>query len=1122
MSKHNEDIQLDDLKELFKARIIQDKLNNLTDMPFSYMDLEGKWVGKPSRTNYSVFKLVYANKVGRAKYLECDRKHKDAALASGKADTYVSQTGLTNFIVPININGRSMGVIIGGQVLLGVLGEIDDPMRNTLLGIAEDLQIDESEILIAAKEIQIKKKSDIDNAIKIIEVMIPYICELELKRIEEKRQREKKDNQIASLQTVGIAITSNLDLDQVLKKIVKSAKEVLSADVITLYQYEQETNEFTCPPLVDGLLFERRIMECPTMQDDVLYKILKTEEIPFADDAVNSSIMFNKNRKGNNFVIHEKIKSSVGLPLRVGDNIVGILFINFRCSHVFTNDEKRIINIFATQAAIAIQNAKMYKRTHKKLKEETEKLNILYEVGEKFGSTFEITHILDLIVEKGKALTGAQKATARLFDPDTNMLLPCASKGKTCTNSRIPLGIGEGILGTAAKEKRSILVPDVSKDKNYICFNEDTMSELAIPMLWGIERELIGVLNFEHPQLDAFNDEHQKLLEALAYSVAIAVKNNKLYNKIVEFQKVSYSKIVKGQKNLIETIHDIERSMNSDDFRLVDLLKKIRDKIVELVNASHGCILGKDDEGKLINLLLCCRIDCIEDCKGRMYAMMTDDVFENHNIIISSDIRKDKRYNFKFKEIWKDTKSIIIVPVPNEVSGSTCILTLSSPKQNAFGSHEIILAKLFAALTAVALNDAKRMMELKERNRWLTLLFDVIIDLKSEPTEMDEIFRHIVDLASYTFHADECCLFMLDESSKKITLRSSLNHKNEKTEQTLSYEIGEGIVGTIVQTRKLIRAKNIQKHSNYSGKYKAYMQKKIPTWECNSFLGVPLIINDKCVGVIQLHNRNRTDDHPYNWFSKEDEDLLSALGDIIGFVIDKARIVRENETMTKKLHQSEKMAAIGSLTAGTTHGFKQPMQIIKNQVDMLKGKKALEQCIDEINIIDNQIHRMYEIINIFSRFSSPEVLDNIDVSILLDQTIEAMILPGNININREVSHTININCDPGQIKQVFENLTLNGCEAMTDGGILKISVITNNGMISITFEDEGDGIPDYAIKKVFDPFFTTKKSKGTGLGLYISKFIVQNHKGNIYLKSGEGKGSIFVVELPTSNHGQWE
>ncbi len=1107
MTKHNDNTQLDDLKKLFKARIIQEILTKITDMPFSYMDLDGKWIGKPSDQNLSVLKLVNASKVGREKCLDCDKEHKDAALASGKSFTYVSQTGLTNFVVPIKIEGRNMGVIIGGQVLNN---EIDDSMRGTFKDVAKDLQIDESKILIEAKEIQIKKKSDLDNTITMIEEMVPFICELELEKVEEKRNRIKRDEQIESLQEVGMTITSNLNLYQVLAKIVKSAKEVLNADVTTIYLYKPETNEFESPPLTEGHIIHEQTMKHSINKDDVLHKILEKGEPHFAVDAANDRVFNNRNKGENSFVIREKIKSSATLPLRIGDDTVGILFINYRVPHRFASDDKIIIKSFASQAAIAIQNARLYEQTNEELKKETKKLNILYDVGKKVYSTFELDHILNLILEKGREFTGAHKGTAYLYNPNTDELILSAKIGEFESMPLKPIKEGSGIIGTAAKEKKSIIVSNVKNDSRYLSFNDETMSELAIPMLWGKEKELIGVLDFEHPEINAFSEDDKKLLEALAYSVTIAVKNVDLYKRIVDDQKLLLDKAIQDQITMTDFVQEIERYLNSDEFNLSGLLRKARDKIAELVNAKHGCILGRDEDDELTNLLLCNRIEDAKDCKERMTNMMVNDAFENHNIIDCPNIEENTRYNSE--ERWPDAISNLVIPVPDEHDGVICILTLSSKEPYAFHSREKILAKRFATLTALVLNDARRMMKLKEKNKWLTCLFDVIIDLKNESKKIDAVFRHIVDLASETFHVGECSLFMLDEGTNKVTLRASLNHLDEKVEHVLSYEIGEGITGAIVDTGKLIRRRNIQEHIDYSEKYQAYMRKTKPTWESRSFLGVPLKINNKCVGVLQLHNRNKTDDHPYNWFSKEDEDLLSALGDIVAIAIDKYWIF-------KKLSQSEKMADIGSLTAGTTHGFKQPMQIIKNQVDMLKRKEALKPYIDKINTIDNQIHIMHEIVDVFSRFLNPNIEKNKDVNILLNQTFEVMKIPGNININKKYIQVHNINCDPGQIKQVFQNMILNGCEAMPNGGGLKVSISENNGMINITFEDNGEGIPDFAIEKIFDPFFTTKKSKGTGLGLYISQFIIQNHKGNIYLKSDERKGSIFVVELPVTNYG---
>ena len=99
--------------------------------------------------------------------------------------------------------------------------------------------------------------------------------------------------------------------------------------------------------------------------------------------------------------------------------------------------------------------------------------------------------------------------------------------------------------------------------------------------------------------------------------------------------------------------------------------------------------------------------------------------------------------------------------------------------------------------------------------------------------------------------------------------------------------------------------------------------------------------------------------------------------------------------------------------------------------------------------------------------------------------------------------------------QVLVNILLNAIQAMQDGGILGIRVDAQNGRFTVTISDTGKGIPNDILQKVFDPFFTTKgEGKGTGLGLWVSQIIVEQHGGTISLSSQEGKGTTVEIHLP--------
>ncbi len=243
-----------------------------------------------------------------------------------------------------------------------------------------------------------------------------------------------------------------------------------------------------------------------------------------------------------------------------------------------------------------------------------------------------------------------------------------------------------------------------------------------------------------------------------------------------------------------------------------------------------------------------------------------------------------------------------------------------------------------------------------------------------------------------------------------------------------------------------------------------------------------------------------------------------------------------------QLVQQEKMASLGTLTAGIAHEINNPINFIssnmmgletllfelKEQFDNLaalqpENGNIIKEINSNINLLINNIkigiNRTVEIIKSLRTFSrdSKENYSNANINDNLDSTL--LLLKNQykdkIEIIKEYGHISPVFCSIGQINQVFMNLILNAIQAITDAGVIKIKTTEETNFLKITIEDSGKGIPEDIKNKIFEPFFTTKEiGKGTGLGLSISYNIIKNHKGEIKVESTIGKGTSFFVFLP--------
>ena len=230
-------------------------------------------------------------------------------------------------------------------------------------------------------------------------------------------------------------------------------------------------------------------------------------------------------------------------------------------------------------------------------------------------------------------------------------------------------------------------------------------------------------------------------------------------------------------------------------------------------------------------------------------------------------------------------------------------------------------------------------------------------------------------------------------------------------------------------------------------------------------------------------------------------------------VIDDIKAAQENLVRTEKLY------AIGEFSAGVAHEIRNPLSSIKMLLQALEQKKQAPSS-KNFAIIQGEIDRIDRIITGFLAFTRPEKTEKIAVNIndVLEEVItitRPMMEQSVIKLNKQFSPDLPaIKGNNDSLKQVFINIVLNAIQAMDEeGGTLRIETSAVNGCVSTIIKDTGVGIPGKNINNIFNPFFTTK-NEGTGMGLALTYTIVNNHSGNIDIKSTPKIGTAVTVELP--------
>lgn len=239
---------------------------------------------------------------------------------------------------------------------------------------------------------------------------------------------------------------------------------------------------------------------------------------------------------------------------------------------------------------------------------------------------------------------------------------------------------------------------------------------------------------------------------------------------------------------------------------------------------------------------------------------------------------------------------------------------------------------------------------------------------------------------------------------------------------------------------------------------------------------------------------------------------------------------RQLEATTRQLIMSEKLAAIGEITAGVAHEINNPVAVLQGNLDVLRDLLGEHAKLGdtEFRLIDEQVNRINLIVTKLLQFAKPEeyagFVERHSVAEVIDDCmplIAHLLSRSDINVVREHHSTRLVLMNRTELQQVLVNLKVNALHAMSERGTLTLTDIDQDRDgapgILITVRDTGSGMDAEVLNRIFDPFYTTKRREGTGLGLSITKTLIDRQGGVLGVESEPGKGTVFTIWLPEAD-----
>ncbi len=460
---------------------------------------------------------------------------------------------------------------------------------------------------------------------------------------------------------------------------------------------------------------------------------------------------------------------------------------------------------------------------------------------------------------------------------------------------------------------------------------------------------------------------------------------------------------------------------------------------------------------------------------------------------------------------------IVVVSLVAFVSQDILNRIIQIPKWLSAVFSAIAIATLYAPIRTWLINmTEQRLFQKKYDYRELLKKFTdevmVMVDLK-------QLLQMTVSTLSDTVKLENSSLLLLNRDTRKYDLVASKGTNGQR----VVLDEQESFITFLRETHEPIGL------DGQLGKVRFPETIKTRLGELNARLCLPLHLHEDLIGVLCL-GKKKSDEE----FTKDDIDTLLPLARTLAIAISNAELVEDLKKTTAEAAQKEKLAVIGTLSAGINHEICNPLGIVKAQCEaflldledgILIGKSSqelLERISTVMRVALKQIDRATAITQKLSNFAKPAKEPSVQAVSVGQEIDEVLLLVGHdlklekIEVVKEVQMELpSIVVDRRQLQEVLFNIIRNAGQAIVPPGTITIRAHEHERQVRIEINDTGSGIPADKLEKIYDPFFTTKEpGKGTGLGLFIVRQIIERNKGRITVESTVGKGTTFYLDFP--------
>ncbi len=814
------------------------------------------------------------------------------------------------------------------------------------------------------------------------------------------------------------------------------------------------------------------------------------------------------------FLIDHDIKSDYGFGIFYKNIYYGVLVVEFVKEKKFlTNDELNFFQLLTDQTGVALYQAYLYKKE----KQRAERERILREIIETIRGTLDIKEVKRKIVDSvGKAIE-ADTCTIVDYDEKKNLFLPVKYKYSTSgADDLIKFDIEKNAPEYTYKVKKGeeIIAPDVEKFIEEMNFKNTKSAELftliGIKSDYGIpifyKEKLLGVFIVNYINSKRFLTEDEIcFLRTIAYQSGNALYQAELYEK----EKATASR----EKLLREIIQGIRSSLD-----LEQVLSSICRQLAQAYNVQRATVINYPNPEDYRQWALKKEYKTRADIKGfydinydrRAGAYVGKFVLEDEKSLVVDNISESNTPEY-YKNAYKElgVKAALSVPIKRGKDKYGIIYLSEYDRYRHWTDEEVSLLQDIADQIYIAINQAELYENERQTSEKNRILKELVGEIRLSQS-IDEVYTYIIAKIADLFSADRC-FFMEIQQSYLIRYE---HLKKAEFKSIKHIQLPEHFLNIFRKTTKSLTPIIIENTRDFSAENKT-LQDFFNEYQIRSIIAIPFVrynMNIKVLGVLSLATET-----PRCWTEWELEILKAASESVVRVVWEITKIQEIDElrnTFMMTLAHDLQVPLIGE---------KKAMEYLLSRPDQatIGNYKYFIETIakDNINMID-MLKSLLEIYNFEAEKKElkpglcqiSELIDSVIRS--LEDLVEEKSIPIEIDEQKGLPE---LYVDRFEIKKVISVLLENALTHAQPGGTVQIKIYQEGRNIITSISDNGMGIPERIQKKLFQRYAmveTIERKIGSGLGLYLSKLIIESHKGKIWYETKVGKGTTFYFSLP--------